>query len=285
MATGTLDLSLVEAERRRREAEAGEHGAGTAVDDLDRDAAERAHRIVSEVLAAARAADAATASLGVASPVEAVATPSTTGARPTPHDDDDAAIWARFIVDEVTASAAVAEAAAAAAAPAVDAEPDTHTETPGPVVVAPTADDGSASAAPRPADVAPPSAPLERADLVLLAGDHPIALLPGVAYDPVPGAWAPTVDALPRLVEQALSPITQARRSMTDAIRDAADSPEMPGARWLIVGALWAAAAAAAIPLAVAALGSAVDLEIDLWGGEPATVVVDAPVAADVDTP
>lgn len=170
-----------------------------------------------------------------------------------PRDDAPATAWARYIVSQVVAADHTATTEQAnGQRPASPAEAAT---TPSPA--APSQPRSLLSTVSRPDRSA-------RADLVVLTGSDPIALLPGPVHEPGEGAWVPPPDRLPILVRRALASIRQTPLARLWAI---SGTSGMPRVRWLVLGLLWAAAFAAIVPLLFAALSASVDLEINLWEG------------------
>lgn len=249
MTTGTLDLSRVDAERRRLESANADLPAEDrpSPDELalDVDPATRAHRIVEQVLAEAERGE---------------GTPGTSRPAGVAQEEDSPGAVAHRIVREVLA----AEAATASRLERSAGDPSSR--------AAQEVDDTSASD--RESEWTPS---IHRRHLVLLGADGGLVLVPGPVYEPRDGAFVPTriPTTLEGLVERVVSSFDGRSRASDDvraAIRGAAESEALPGSRWLVLGVLWAAAVAAATPFAGAALGSAIDFRIDLWGDEPAMV-------------
>lgn len=239
--TATLDIERVQAERDRIEAKRDaaqrvELGPDDRAPEdsgpIDVDPATRAHLIVQEVLASAAPASA----------VE-IDVPVTT--------DDSAAGRARRIVEEVLAAA---QDAPTTDAPTTDADAQTNDE-------GATADAG-------------PELPEVRTDFVLLGLPQPVVLVPGPVFEARPAAFTPRTDRdLPELVDEALGTFVtdEAPRNIREAIHGAAETASMPGMRWVVAGAVWAAAFALVVPLAFKGVLSSVDLTVDLWGDQTAT--------------
>lgn len=198
----------------------------------------------------------------------------------TPQDGDPAASWARYIVADVLAGAARPDPGASNGGSAAASTPPEAAVAPSPSPY-PERASGSEAAAAFPAERdddrpsgnhrAPP-----RADFVLLGVDEPVVLLPGEAYRPQGQAFVPARDRLPALAAQAVASLRRSWPSPMRTLRTAAEAAPMPRVRWLLLGLLWAAAFAAAIPLLFSAVSASIDFDINLW---------DDPPGASIDPP
>ncbi|MDX1622301.1 MAG: hypothetical protein R3320_14995, partial [Nitriliruptorales bacterium] len=127
----------------------------------------------------------------------------------------------------------------------------------------------------------------QRRDLVLLSIDEPVVLVPGHTWEPMGDPTTCEVDPLVVLVDRVVESV-QAMPTLTSTFADiwTLERP-VQATRWILLAVLWLAAAAGFVPYAVAGLRQAVDLEIDLFGGEvqvaPSGSVDDG--GADSDNP
>jgi hypothetical protein len=103
----------------------------------------------------------------------------------------------------------------------------------------------------------------------MLEGDSPIVLLPGRATRPDGDAFTPTPDRLGPTVDRALAPLARTRTATAAAAID--DEPLLGRAAgrtaaWAVLAAVWAAAAAALVPLMFEGAEAAIDFRFDIWG-------------------
>ncbi len=78
--------------------------------------------------------------------------------------------------------------------------------------------------------------------------------------------------------------------SIRATLTSAAHSPHAGMPRWVLAGLVWIVAAALLVPLAVKALGTSIHLELDLWGDnataqQPTSQPVDQPASQNADQP